>query len=88
MARKIGRVTASYTILVVGSGGTGTYFLKELTHFLGSAPKKVQSMIKGLYVADGDIVEKKNLSRQCFCPDDIEMQDCLFFHAVLHSNLL
>lgn len=87
MARKIGRITASYTILVVGSGGTGTYFLKEFTHFLGSAPKKVQSMIKGLYVADGDIVEEKNLSRQCFCPDDVGDNKAVAFAAALNDYL-
>ena len=60
-----------YTILCVGSGGTGTYFLKELSHFLGTASKKVRKNIKALYVADGDYIEEKNLSRQCFCTDDI-----------------
>lgn len=57
-----------YTLLVVGSGGTGTYFLKEISRYLAS---KKRDQIAAMYIIDGDIIEKKNLSRQAFIDDDI-----------------
>lgn len=57
-----------YTLLVVGSGGTGTYFLKEISRYLC---KKDISMLKKMIIIDGDIIERKNLSRQAFIEDDI-----------------
>ena len=57
-----------YTLIVVGSGGTGTYFLKEISRYLSN---KDRSCLRGMYIIDGDIIEKKNLSRQAFIEDDI-----------------
>lgn len=56
-------------LVVIGSGGTGTYFLKEVSRYLAGLGKK--SPFKDYSIYDGDIVEKKNLDRQCFTSDDI-----------------
>lgn len=55
-----------YSIIVVGAGGTGSYFLKEISRFLQG-----NRTIEGLYVFDGDVVERKNLARQSFMPEDV-----------------
>lgn len=57
----------AYQAVVVGAGGTGTFFLKELSRFL----YKSRSSIKGVHIFDGDRVEERNLYRQCFMPEDI-----------------
>ena len=56
-------------LIVVGSGGTGTYFLKEVSRYLARLGKK--NLFKDFSIYDGDTVEKKNLDRQCFMDDDI-----------------
>lgn len=57
-----------FSILVIGAGGTGGYFLKEISRYLsGGRHDKVYQIA----VADGDIVEEHNLSRQCFIKEDI-----------------
>jgi len=57
-----------YELIVVGAGGTGTYFLKEISRFLtGEGGKSVSS----IHIFDGDIVEEKNLLRQCFVSEDV-----------------
>lgn len=50
------------SILVVGTGGTGTALLSTLTQVLANRNDEMIS----LGVCDGDIVEKKNLARQAF----------------------
>lgn len=55
-----------YTIHVVGAGGTGSYFLKEFCRFAQG-----RKDIECIYIYDGDHVEDKNLSRQCFMAEDI-----------------
>lgn len=57
-----------YSLFVVGSGGTGTYFLKEISRYLSS---KKRDSVASMYIIDGDIIERKNLSRQAFIDDDI-----------------
>ena len=57
-----------YELIVIGAGGTGTYFLKEISRFLQGERK---NMFCGFHIFDGDTVEEKNLSRQCFTTDDI-----------------
>ena len=53
-----------YVFIIVGAGGTGTYFLKEFSRFI--AGTSYEKQIVGMYILDGDNVEKKNLTRQCF----------------------
>lgn len=56
------------TFLVVGSGGTGGYFIKNLIHYLNTLS---QSNEYHVLMVDGDIVESKNLLRQAFYSHDI-----------------
>lgn len=55
-----------YHLIVVGAGGTGSFFLKEISRYI-SGNKSLAS----LSVFDGDVVEKKNLARQSFFPEDV-----------------
>lgn len=58
-----------YSIVVIGAGGTGSFFLKELARFIDNSEKK--DSIK-VMVVDGDRVEKKNLKRQAYFADSID----------------
>ena len=44
-----------YNIIVIGAGGTGTYFLKEFSRFLCGT----SSVIESFSIFDGDVVENK-----------------------------
>lgn len=55
-----------YEIFVIGAGGTGTFFLKEVSRFLAG-----NKNIFAYHIFDGDVVERKNLARQSFIEDDI-----------------
>lgn len=56
------------SIIVVGCGGTGSHYIKELGRLLYGMGVKEQ--VK-LILVDGDYVEEKNLVRQAFLPQDI-----------------
>ena len=68
----------TYTIHVVGAGGTGSYFLKEFCRFA-----KERKEVIGVYIYDGDTVEEKNLSRQCFTEDDIGRNKAVVMAEIL-----
>ena len=55
-------------IIVVGCGGTGSHYIKELGRLLYGryAGGKIR-----LTLVDGDVVEEKNLCRQAFLEQDI-----------------
>lgn len=53
----------------MGAGGTGTFFLKEVSRFIASLGD--QAPIGKMTIIDGDIVERKNMDRQCFQEEDI-----------------
>jgi PRTRC genetic system ThiF family protein len=53
-------------ILLLGAGGTGGYIAPHLYRLLHALPGKTRVII-----ADGDIVEERNLIRQNFAPCDI-----------------
>lgn len=72
-----------YKILFVGSGGTGTYVLKEFSRYL--LGNDVQDSISGMYIVDGDIVEEKNLKRQSFMDEDIGKNKAVVMAAVLND---
>lgn len=56
------------SIIVVGCGGTGSHYIKELGRLLyGMGAKEKVKLI----LVDGDYVEEKNLVRQVFLPQDI-----------------
>lgn len=53
-------------IHVVGAGGTGGYCMEFLTRLLAGGEHKI-------HVYDGDMVEIKNLKRQNFSKDDVDL---------------
>lgn len=55
-------------IAVIGAGGTGGNYLKELGRYLYSKKKDIDI---SLSIVDGDRVEKRNIARQPFIPEDI-----------------
>jgi len=61
-------------ILVIGCGGTGGYLVPNLARFISVINKqlieKEEEPVK-LFLADGDVVEEKNLLRQHFIGQDI-----------------
>lgn len=60
----------NFDIIVVGCGGTGSHYIKELGRYLFGkkiGPKKQFRII----LVDGDIVEEKNLQRQAFLSIDV-----------------
>ena len=73
-----------YQILVIGAGGTGTYFLKEFSRYL-SGNKKALKKVHSLAVADGDLVEKKNLARQAFVKEDIGQKKAAVMASLLND---
>ena len=77
----MGKVSKKYALIVIGAGGTGTYFLKEFSRFHGSEA----SPIKRFIIFDGDTVEEKNLERQAFATDDIGRNKASVMAEVLHD---
>lgn len=75
-------VKVRYQILVVGAGGTGTYFLKEFSRYL-SGNTAARKQIVSLTVADGDMVEEKNLARQAFESADIGQKKAAVMASIL-----
>lgn len=73
-----------YDILVVGAGGTGTYFLKEFSRYISGNPA-AKKFVRELMVMDGDVVEKKNLARQCFLPEDIGREKAVVMAEALND---
>ena len=72
-----------YNLIVVGSGGTGTYFLKEFSRFIHGTDALRQ--FGRMVIFDGDTVEGKNLARQCFQEDDIGRNKAAVMAEVLND---
>lgn len=58
-----------FDVIVIGAGGTGTYFIKEAGRFISSLKNKM--VVRSFAIVDADTVEEKNLTRQCFMEEDI-----------------
>lgn len=74
-----------YSLAVMGAGGTGSYFLKEVSRQISSTPD-MQKQISSMYICDGDIVEEKNLERQCFIMDDVGRSKASVLGEVLNDT--
>lgn len=61
--------------IVIGAGGTGSYFIRDYINYVRN-DKQTQYKIT---LVDGDMVETKNLLRQCFLLSDVSYPkvDCL-----------
>ena len=68
-------------LIVVGSGGTGTYFLKEFSRFIAGGIQEIGKMT----IIDGDTVEEKNCSRQAFAPEDVGQNKAAVMADILNS---
>jgi len=76
-------MSEKYELIVVGAGGTGTYFLKEISRFLsGELSKRFSSF----HIFDGDVVEQKNLARQCFAEEDIGRNKAAVMAEILNAS--
>ena len=73
-----------YQILVIGAGGTGGYFLKEFSRFVGA--KKLPALAS-INMADGDVVEEHNLERQSFISADIGRKKASVLTEVINASL-
>lgn len=80
-------MSKKYQVIVLGAGGTGTYFLKEFTRYLAHS-KRGYSIIEHLLIIDGDLVEAKNLSRQSYILDDVGENKAIIMADVLNSSFL
>ena len=78
-------VNIKFKIVVVGSGGTGTYFLKEFSRFL-CGNEQAKRMISNMVIFDGDTVEEKNIQRQAFTSDDIGLHKAAVIAGALNDN--
>jgi molybdopterin/thiamine biosynthesis adenylyltransferase len=59
-------------VLIMGCGGTGAYVAAHLSRFISVLNQKTRKEEQiSLFLADGDIVEIKNLARQHFVNSDI-----------------
>lgn len=74
-------IADKFHVIVVGSGGTGTYFLKEFCRFIAGG----HMLIKKITIIDGDIVESKNMERQAFSEDDIGLNKAAVMADALAS---
>ena len=71
-----------YHFYVFGCGGTGSLFLGRFGQFLASAS---DSFSWELTLIDGDVVERKNLSRQFFTLTDLGQNKALASCAILEE---
>lgn len=67
-----------YGIVIVGVGGTGSFVACDLAHYLTAASPSIKRSVS-VVLADGDLVENKNRSRQMYFPEDVgrNKADCL-----------
>ena len=57
-----------YNIIVIGCGGTGGNFIKELGRFFFQNDLR---HVCAITLVDGDVVEKRNIARQPFLEEDV-----------------
>lgn len=69
-----------FDFFVIGTGGTGTYFLKEFARFaIGN------ESVGNIHLFDGDTVEERNLKRQCFQKEDIGRNKAAVMAEILND---
>jgi hypothetical protein len=73
-----------FKIVVIGAGGTGSYFLKEFSRFVSGTDYLYK--ISGMYIFDGDHVEESNLKRQCFLKEDIGAGKATIMAEILNDS--
>ena len=73
----------SYHMVVVGTGGTGTTFLRDIGRYINNKP---DCPIKKVTLVDGDVIEKKNIERQIFFPSQVGQHKATAMEHMLHCN--
>ncbi len=74
-----------YTIHIIGTGGTGSFVMRNISFYL-SNNEKADKFNEMLHCYDGDIVERKNLTRQVlFTADDIGEKKASVLAGVLND---
>lgn len=77
-----------YHMIVVGTGGTGTTFLRDIGRYINN--KKLSAIggcpIVKVSLIDGDIVEDKNLERQIFYKRQVGMNKAVAMEQMLHRS--
>lgn len=71
-----------FQLFVIGAGGTGSYFLKEISRFLCGNDRFIDSC----HIFDGDIVEEKNLTRQSFMKEDVGRNKASVMAEILNDS--
>jgi len=74
---------STYCLIVVGAGGTGSFFLEEASRLLCHHKKRGE--IRSMHIFDGDEVTTKNLQRQCFLAEDIGRNKAAVLSEVLNE---
>lgn len=74
-----------YSVAVMGAGGTGSYFLKEVSRQISSS-NEIKKQLGSMFICDGDTVEAKNLERQCFVMDDVGRNKAAVLGEVLNDT--
>lgn len=72
-------------IIVVGCGGTGSHYIKELGRLLYGM--KAGDRVR-LILVDGDSVEEKNLVRQAFLAQDIGRNKAQVMSEILSQAMV
>ena len=85
MGEKIKTKVYYYDICIIGAGGTGSYFLKEVSRYIAGLSKTARKKIGQMYIVDGDFVEEKNLNRQSFMPEDIGRNKAAVMTEILNE---
>lgn len=73
-----------FDVIVIGSGGTGSYFLKEFSRYLYQNDKAKEHIFR-MAIIDGDEVEGKNLKRQAFIEEDIGFPKSIVMASALND---
>lgn len=72
-----------FNIIIIGCGGTGGNYIKELGRFLFQNNMRHHCRI---LLADGDLVEKNNILRQPFLPQDIGRKKAEVMSEILQET--
>lgn len=75
----------NYDIIIIGCGGTGSHYVKELGRYL-FGEKVGSNETYRIVLVDGDIVEEKNLVRQAFLPIDIGRNKAQVMAEILNQT--
>lgn len=73
----------NFNIIIIGCGGTGGNYIKELGRFLYQNDMRQYCRI---LLADGDLVEESNISRQPFLPQDIGRKKAEVMSEILQES--